>query len=119
MVSDLNSVLKKYLVTLGKNEASAAEVAKAVRSWVVENGEIAKEKIEKQIEETVSRMGFVKVSDLDILAKRISELEGRAKTAKKSNIRTVQKKSVAKRTISKTSAPRDIKAKSTSKKGGK
>jgi len=110
MASDLNSVLKKYLATLGKNEASAAEVAKSVRSWVVENGEIAKEKIEKQIEETVSRMGFVKVSDLDILAKRISELEGRAKTAKKS---------VAKKTISKKSAEKDVKAKSTSKKGGK
>ena len=38
MASDLNSVLKKYLATLGKNEASAAEVAKTVRkrdgSWV-------------------------------------------------------------------------------------
>ena len=41
MASDLNSVLKKYLATLGKNEASAAEVAKSVRTWVVENGEIA------------------------------------------------------------------------------
>jgi hypothetical protein len=119
MASDLNSVLKKYLATLGKNEASAAEVVKSVRSWVVENGEIAKVKIEKQIEETVSRMGFVKVSDLDILAKRISELEGRAKTARKSTIRTVKKKSVAKKTISKKSAAKDVKTKSTSKEGGK
>ena len=119
MASDLNSVLKKYLATLGKNEASAAEVAKSVRTWVVENGEIAKEKIEKQIEETVSRMGFVKVSDLDILAKRISELEGRVKTAKNVTARTAQKKSAVKKTISKKSAPRDIKAKSTSKRGGK
>ena len=119
MASDLNSVLKKYLATLDKNEASAAEVAKSVRTWVVENGEIAKEKIEKQIEETVSRMGFVKVSDLDILAKRISELEGRVKTAKNVTARTAQKKSAVKKTISKKSAPRDIKAKSTSKRGGK
>ena len=117
MASDLNSVLKKYLATLGKNEASAAEVAKAVRSWVVENGAIAKEKIEKQIEETVSRMGFVKVSDLDILAKRISELEGRAKTAKKSTIRKISKKTVSKKTTSKKSAARNLKVKSTSKKG--
>lgn len=119
MASDLNSVLKKYLATLGKNEASAAEVAKSVRTWVVENGEIAKEKIEKQIEETVSRMGFVKVSDLDILARRISELEGRAKTAKNSTARTAQKKSAAKKTISKKSAPTNKKTKSTSKRGGK
>ena len=119
MASDLNSVLKKYLATLGKNEASAAEVAKSVRTWVVENGEIAKEKIEKQIEETVSRMGFVKVSDLDILAKRISELEGRAKTSKKVTARTAQKKSTVKKMLSKKSAPTDKKAKSTSKRGGK
>ena len=105
MASDLNSVLKKYLATLGKNEATAAEIAMSVRSWVVENGEIAKEKIEKQIEETVSRMGFVKVSDLDILAKRISELEGRAKISKKA--------------VAKKSAPGKVKAKSVIKKGGK
>ena len=105
MASDLNSVLKKYLATLGKNEATAAEIAKSVRSWVVENGEIAKEKIEKQIEETVSRMGFVKISGLDILAKRISELEVRAKIAKK--------------VVAKKSAPRKAKTKSVIKKGGK
>lgn len=114
MASDLNSVLKKYLATLGKNEATAAEIAKAVRTWVVENGEIAKEKIEKQIEETVSRMGFVKVSDLDILAQRIADLEGRAKTQKKSESKTSPKKAVAKK-----SAPRKERAKSTIKKGGK
>lgn len=114
MASDLNSVLKKYLATLGKNEATAAEIAKAVRTWVVENGEIAKEKVEKQIEETVSRMGFVKVSDLDILAQRIADLEGRAKTQKKSESKTSRKKAVAKK-----SAPRKQRAKSTIKKGGK
>ena len=56
MASDLNSVLKKYLATLGKNEATAAEIAKSVRSWVVENGEIAKEKIEKRVEVVIDRV---------------------------------------------------------------
>jgi polyhydroxyalkanoate synthesis regulator phasin len=109
MASDLNSVLKKYLETLGRNEVSAAELAKTLRSWVVENGEIAKEKIEKQIEETVSRMGFVKSSDLDLLVKRISELENRTKPRKKPS-----KKSDPKNTSSSKE-----KSKSTSKKGGK
>lgn len=119
MASDLNSVLKKYLATLGKNEATAAEIAKSVRTWVVENGEIAKEKIEKQIEETVSRMGFVKVSDLDILAQRIADLEGRAKTQKKSESKTIRKKAVVKGSLAKKSAPRKVRAKVTIKKGGK
>lgn len=109
MASDLNSVLKKYLAALGKNEASAAEVAKFLRSWVVENSEIAKERIEKQIEESVSRMGFVKSSDLDLLVNRISELENRTKSKKKSS-----KKSTSKNTSSS-----KAKSNSTSGKGRK
>ena len=114
MASDLNSVLKKYLSSLGKNEANATEIAKSVRTWVVENGEIAKEKIEKQIEETVSRMGFAKTSDLDLLMKRISELESRA-----INQGDISSKPKRKKEVKIKSVGEKVKTKASTKKGDK
>jgi len=77
MATDINSILQKYLAAMGKSEASASELSKELRSWIVENGEVVKEKIEGRIDETASRMGFVKASDLDVLLNRISDLESR------------------------------------------
>jgi polyhydroxyalkanoate synthesis regulator phasin len=91
MAIDINSILKKYLAAMGKSEASASELTKEFRSWIVENGEVVKEKIESRIDETASRMGFVKASDLDVLLSRISDLESRLPDAK-----TKQKKATAK-----------------------
>jgi hypothetical protein len=82
MATDINSILKKYLAAMGKSEASASELSKELRSWIVENGEVVKEKIESRIDETASRMGFVKASDLDVLLTRISDLESRLPDAK-------------------------------------
>ena len=82
MATDINSILKKYLAAMGKSEASASELSKELRSWIVENGEVVKEKIEGRIDETASRMGFVKASDLDVLLTRISDLESRLPSSK-------------------------------------
>ena len=82
MATDINSILKKYLAAMGRSEASASELSKEFRSWIVENGEVVKEKIESRIDETASRMGFVKASDLDVLLTRISDLESRLPDAK-------------------------------------
>jgi len=75
MVNDLSSILKKYLAALEKNEAGVAELTRNLRGWVVENGDVVKEKIVNQIEEGATRMGFVKIADLDKLLERISDLE--------------------------------------------
>jgi polyhydroxyalkanoate synthesis regulator phasin len=91
MATDINSILKKYLAAMGKSEISASELTKDLRVWVVENGEVVKEKIENRIDETASRMGFVKASDLDNLLARISDLESRLPESK-----TKAKKSVKK-----------------------
>jgi len=82
MATDINSILKKYFAAMGKSETSASELSKEFRSWIVENGEVVKEKIESRIDETASRMGFVKASDLDVLLTRISDLESRLPHAK-------------------------------------
>jgi|694.fasta_scaffold104467_5 polyhydroxyalkanoate synthesis regulator phasin len=91
MATDINSILKKYLAAMGKSEVSASELTKDLRVWVVENGELVKEKIENRIDETASRMGFVKVSDLDNLLARISDLESRLPDSKTKVKRSVKK----------------------------
>ena len=94
MATDINSILKKYLAAMGKSEASASELSKELRGWIVENGEIVKEKIESRIDETASRMGFVKASDLDVLLTRISELESRLPDSKSSKTLKTKRKKV-------------------------
>ena len=104
MDSDINTIFRKYIAAMGRNEAGVAELTNNLRSWAVENGEIVKEKIEKQIDEAAIRMGFVKASDLDSLMARISDLESRipitqdtalkeAKKKQKSKVKTVKKSS--------------------------
>ena len=80
MASDLNTILKKYLANLGKNEEAVGELTRSIRSWVVQNGENVKERIESQIDETAVRMGFAKTSEIDNLNARIAELESRLKS---------------------------------------
>ena len=82
MATDINSIVKKYLAAMGKSETSAAELSKELRAWILENSEVVKEKIESRIDETASRMGFVKASDLDNLLARISDLESRLPDSK-------------------------------------
>ena len=77
MASDLNSILKKYLANLGKNEETITELTRVIRSWVLKNGEVLKDRIESQIDETAVRMGFAKTTEIDNLNARIAELESR------------------------------------------
>jgi len=80
MASDLNTILKKYLANLGKNEELVVELTRNIRSWVVQNGENVKERIEAQIDETAVRMGFAKTTEIENLNARIAELESRLKS---------------------------------------
>ena len=105
MASDLNSILKKYLANLGKNEETITELTRDIRSWVRKNGEIVKDRIESQIDETVVRMGFAKTTEIDNLNARIAELEsrlhkepaGEKKVIMKPNRAPIKKSSTAKK----------------------
>jgi len=113
MASDLNSIFKKYLSNLGKNEEVVVELTRNLRNWVVENGEIVKDRIETQIDEAAVRMGFAKTSELDNLNTRIAQLESRLKaetpksSKKTSGTKVVKSKKVssAKKSAAKKSLP--------------
>lgn len=106
MASDLNTILKKYLANLGKNEEAAVELTRSIKSWVVQNGEIVKERIESQIDETAVRMGFAKSSEIENLNARIAELENRLKGA--SGVRKESTSKAKKPGIKKSAAPKKV-----------
>ena len=125
MASDLNTILKKYLANLGKNEEAAVELTRSIKSWVVQNGEIIKERIESQIDETAVRMGFAKSSEIENLNARIAELENRLKgfSAVKKDSTSKPKKPVTKKSATSKKVTKSSKAsaaiKSTKKKVSK
>jgi hypothetical protein len=96
MGSDLNSIFKRYLSNLGKNEEAVVELTRNLRNWVVSNGEVVKERIETQIDDTVVKMGFVKNSELETLNARIAELESRIQSASVGSKKTTRVKKEAK-----------------------
>ena len=75
MVSDLFSSLRKAADSLSNGEKTAADVGNAVNNWVKESGEALKEKIDAEFEAAALRLGFVRKSDLETMAKRIAVLE--------------------------------------------
>jgi hypothetical protein len=123
MVNDLNSILKKFLASLSKNEANVAELTKGLKSWVIENSELVKEKVETQIDETAIRMGFVKADELDLLNQRIAELEKRSgkdsgETESVSKKSAVKKSAVKKSAVKKSAVKKSAVKKSAVKKSG-
>ena len=104
MAADLNSIFRKYLTNLGKNEEAVVELTRNLRTWAVQTGEVVKERIETQIDESAVKMGFAKSSELEILNSRIADLEKRiADGSKKVSKKKSSEKSTSKK---KPAAPR-------------
>jgi len=96
-LSELFSTLKTYLNQLSDGERTPTEVATALNGWARESAESIKAKISEEVEATVSKMGFIKQEEYDLLLERVAKLEkSAAKTpakasAKKSAVKIVKK----------------------------
>jgi BMFP domain-containing protein YqiC len=104
MANDLFSSLRTYLNKVSEGERTPAELATALNTWVKQSGDVLKSKIDEEVHNTVSRMGFVKREEFDELK---AELDVLKKVATK---KTPLKKS------SSTSKPTPVKKKSPSQK---
>lgn len=97
MSQDLFSALKNYATKLSNGEKTPAEIASALNLWLKESGESIKEKIEAEVSQSVSKMGFAKQSDLLKLQKEIDQLKASSKsTLRKSSPKVNAKKSIKK-----------------------
>ena len=105
MANDLFSALKVYLTKVTDGERTPAEVAAALNTWVRDSGESIKAKIEEEVENSVSRMGFVKKDEFDRLKAQVDALKGgtlKKAPAKKAPAKnTPAKKTPAKKTPAK------------------
>jgi len=98
MSQDLFSALKNYVSKLSNGEKTPAEIASALNHWLKESGDSIKEKIELEVAQSVSKMGFAKQSDLVKLQKEIDQLKSqKVSPVKKASAKPKIQKAVKKK----------------------
>ena len=98
MANDLFASLRTYLNKVSEGERTPAELANALNSWVKQSGDVLKSKIDEEVHNTVTRMGFIKREEFEDLKAEFDEL-------KKSFKPQPVKKSAAKKSAAKKTAP--------------
>lgn len=93
---ELFSTIKSYFNQLTDGERTPTEVASALNDWARESAESVKAKIAEEVESTVSKMGFIKREEYELLLKRVTELEkGKVKKSAPSKSTTSASKKVS------------------------
>jgi hypothetical protein len=67
MANDLFASLRTYLNKVSDGERTPAELANALNNWVKQSGDVLKSKIDEEVHNTVTRMGFIKREEFDEL----------------------------------------------------
>ena len=75
MANDLFSSLRTYLNKVSEGERTPAELANALNTWVKQSGDVLKTKIDEEVHNTVSRMGFIKREEFDELRAELDALK--------------------------------------------
>ena len=116
--SELFSTLKTYFNQLSDGERTPAEVATALNGWAKESAESVKAKIAEEVEATVSKMGFIKREEYDLLLQRVDQLE-KASAKKSSVTKRASKVSEKLPKVSKVKVAAQVEKKRTIKKASK
>lgn len=119
---ELLSTLKSYFNQLTDGERTPTEVAAALNDWARESAESVKAKIAEEVETTVSKMGFIKREEYDLLLARVAELESapQRKSVTKSRKQKIKKsasKKIEKKATTKAKSKKSEAKKSEAKKG--
>ena len=106
--NDLRATIKTLIENVQLGNKSGTEVASSVNLWLKEGGEALKEKIEDEVERSVSKMGFVKRGEFEALKQEVAALKkgtphtAAKKSAKKAaTIKDATKKNPVKKTAKK------------------
>ncbi len=96
MANDLFASLRTYLNKVSDGERTPAELANALNNWVKQSGDVLKSKIDEEVHNTVTRMGFIKREEFDELKAEFEKFK-RAQSAPSSSApsSTAPKKSAA------------------------
>ena len=119
--NDLFGSLKAYATRVLGDEINPEKSAAAMSGWLKESSDALRDKVEKEVERTVKRLGLAKQSEVSALRKEVAalrrDISGKSEkvTAKKS----ASKKSAVKKSAVKKAAPKKSAKKVASKSSSK
>lgn len=98
MANDLFASLRTYLNKVSDGERTPAELANALNNWIKQSGDVLKSKIDEEVHNTVTRMGFIEREEFDELKAEIEQLKkAQNRPASKKNAAAPKKKPAAKK----------------------
>ena len=114
--NDLFGSLKAYATRVLGDEINPEKSAAAMSGWLKESSDALRDKVEKEVERTVKRLGLAKQSEVSALRKEVAAL--RREISGKSE-KVTAKKSAVKKTAAKKAAPKKSTKKVASKSSSK
>lgn len=113
--NDLFGSLKAYATRVLGDEINPEKSAAAMSGWLKESSEALRDKVEKEVERTVKRLGLAKQSEVTELRKELAAIR-RESSGKSAQVNS--KKAPAKKVVKKAPAKK-APAKKVAKKAGK
>lgn len=112
MANDLFASLRTYLNKVSEGERTPAELAAALNTWVKQSGDVLKSKIDEEVHNTVTRMGFIKRQEFDELKAELEEIRKSltSQSAVKSKPSVKKSASTKKSTVKKSTSQKKRKA---------
>jgi hypothetical protein len=107
MARDITAILQGFIADIAEGKGATGEFLTSLNTWGKEFTEGLREKVEKEVDASVSKLGFIKRDEYDRLAARIAALENsQSATVKKSvkRVKKVAKASPKKRVVQKRKA---------------
>ena len=119
--NDLFGSFKAYATRVLGDEINPEKSAAAMSGWLKESGDALRDKVEKEVERTVKRLGLAKQSEVSALRKEVAALRRdiSGKSEKVTAKKKASTKSAVKKTAAKKAAPKKSAKKATSKSSSK
>jgi len=98
MARDITAILQGFIADIAEGKGATGEFLTSLNAWGKEFTEGLREKVEQEVDASVSKLGFVKRDEYDRLAARIAALESGQSAKVKSPVKKSAKavKKVAK-----------------------
>jgi cell division septum initiation protein DivIVA len=117
--NDLFGSFKAYATRVLGDEINPEKSAAALSGWLKDSSEVLRDKVEKEVERTVKKLGLAKQSEISELRKEIAALRREVSgKSVKANEKSATKKAPTKKTAKKAPAKKSAK-KSTTKRTSK
>lgn len=91
-LAELFSTLKGYINQLSNGDKSPSEVGSALNDWARDSAESIKSKIQEEVESSVSKMGFIKGDEFELLRERLEKAEEEILALKSASKKVTSKK---------------------------